>query len=430
MPIFYNQGAMQTELILAGNGPGELAGWIRPTAEAAKAAARTNGQPVRLTLALLPTQFAGGTELDTARSWNLFDRILPPGDCLRLAAGVGSLEVSPHAVLVHLGGDPWLSGRLADRLRIPACAFSETPLIATRHRRFGRILVPTDAHAAALQARGVPAAKISVTGDPRAARPALARRLALNPSVSSGSGRAQNPSAASDPAQTDVPETAASHPPEVLMLLPGSRDRLFSAAMALFGEIAAAVRAIRPGIDAAVIVSPFVSQTALVAARQDAERRWPTLPLRWITGDPWPELARATFAVSVPGTTTLELAAAGIPFAAVVHLDYIGVAAVEGPLEWIARATGLHRLIKRMVLDRYLRRAGYLALPNQRAGREIVPEWIGRWTAEEVANRLNTLLDAPDALAAMSAALAQLYERDVGAPSAIVAAAMEAAGAA
>jgi len=118
LPIFYNQGAMQTELILAGNGPGELAGWIRPTAEAAKAAARTNGQPVRLTLALLPTQFAGGTELDTARSWNLFDRILPPGDCLRLAAGVGSLEVSPHAVLVHLGGDPWLSGRLADVLTL------------------------------------------------------------------------------------------------------------------------------------------------------------------------------------------------------------------------------------------------------------------------------------------------------------------------
>lgn len=416
MPIFYNQGAMQTELILAGNGPGELAGWIRPTAEAAKAAARMNGQPVRLTLALLPTQFAGGTELDTARSWNLFDRILSPGDCLRLAAGVGSLEVSPHAVLVHLGGDLWLSARLADRLRIPACAFSETPLIATRHRRFGRILVPTDAHAAALRARGVPAAKISVTGDPRAARPALARRQAMNPRAASGS------------AQADVPAMAASPPPEVLMLLPGSRDRLFSAAMALFGEIAAALRAIRPGIDTAVIVSPFVSHTALVAAQEDAERRWPTLRLRWITGDPWPELARATFALSVPGTTTLELAAAGIPFAAVVHLDYIGVAAVEGPLEWIARATGLHRFIKRMVLHRYVRRAGYLTLPNQRAGREIVPEWIGRWTPEEIANRLNTLLDTPGALTAMSAALAQLYEPDVAAPSAIVAAAMQAAG--
>lgn len=397
MPIFYNQGAMRTELILAGNGPGELTGWIRPTAEAARAAAQTDGGAVSLTLALLPTQFAGGREFDTARSWNLFDRIVPPGECLRLAAGVGRLDLSAPAALVHLGGDLWLSGRLAARLRIPACAFSETTLIARRHHRFARIFVPTDAHAARLRGLGVPAAKITVTGDPRVVAPARVRRRVV---------------------------------PDVVTLLPGSRDRVFRVAMPLMGDIAAALRAARPAVTVNVVASPFLSSQALQAAQRDAGRRWPELPLRWITGNPWPALSESAFALALPGTMTLELAAAGIPFATLIHLDHVGVAAVEGPLEWIARATGVHRLIKQYVLNRYRRSVGYLALPNQRAGREIAPEWVGRWTAADVAHRIETLLDNPDGLAAMSADLARLYAADTGAPSAIVDAAMRTARAA
>lgn len=379
------------ELILAGNGPGELAGWIRPTAEAARA----DGHAVSLTLALLPTQFAGGRELETVRAWNLFDRILSPRECLALAAGMGKLDIKPPAVLVHLGGDLWLSGHLAGRLGIPAVAFSETPLIAARHRRFERIFVPTDAHAVQLREKGVPAFKISVTGDPRVFGPSQVHRSDLA---------------------------------DVVALLPGSRDRLFRTAMPVVGEIAAALWAIRPKVTFDVITSPFVSVQTLQAAERETDRRWPGLPLRWITGDPWPALRQAAFALSMPGTITLELGAAGIPFATLVHLDHIGIAPVEGPLEWIARATGLHRLIKGYVFNRYRQSMGYISLPNQRAGREIAPEWIGRWTVEDIANRVGALLNDPGALADMSTELARLYAADAAAPSAIVEAAIETAG--
>lgn len=395
---------MQTDLILAGNGPGELAGWIRPTAEAARTAAATDGQAVRLTLALLPTQFAGGAELETVQSWHLFDRIIPPMQSLRLAAGLGSLDVLPAAVLVHLGGDLVMSSRLASHLRIPACAFSETTLIASRHRRFSRIFVPTGAHATALRARGVPEAKIVVSGDPRAAAPAAARRDARLPTPATADDR------------------------EIIALLPGSRDRLFRTAVPITLDIAAALLAERPQATFLVIVSPFITHSTLLAVQREAAARLRTLPLRWVTGNPWPDLMRTTVALTLPGTTTMELAAAGVPFAVVVDLDQIGLAAIEGPLDWVAHITGLHRLIKQQALNRYRRTMGYLALPNQRAGREIAPEWVGRWTPADVANRLNTLLDDTEALAAMSAALSQLYDRDVAAPSAIVAAAMQAAG--
>jgi len=383
------------ELVLAGNGPGELAGWIRPTAEAARAGGRT----VRLTLAMLPTQFAGGTELDTVRSWQLFDRIIPPGECVRLAAGLGSLDTLRRAALVHLGGDLWLSSRLAARANLPAAAFSETSLIASRHRVFARIFVPTAGHAAVLRARGVPSEKLIVTGDPRAAGPAAARTLAV-----------------AAPAE------------EIIALLPGSRDRFFRTAAPLFLETAAALAAIRPEVSIVVVVSPFVTAETLAAVRQSTVARTGAVPVRWIIGDPWPFLAGARMALTLPGTSTLELAAAGVPFAVVLPTDRIALAAVEGPLEWIARATGLHRALKRLALARYRSQMKFVALPNQRAGRQIAPEWVGRWTPQDVAHQVHRLLDDPAELTAMSAALAELYEPDVAAPSRIAGAAFALAG--
>jgi hypothetical protein len=402
-----------TELVLAGNGPGELSGWIRPTAEAARAMALADGRTIRLTLALLPTQFAGGTELATVRGWNLFDRIIPPGECLRLAAGLGSLQTLPHAVLVHLGGELWLSSRLASRLGLPACAFSETVLIASRHRSFARIFVPTEGHAAELRARSVPEHKIVVTGDPRAAKPAQVRRHTLNLSAANAAASPTGRGGGSD----------------MIAVLPGSRDRFFRTATPLFLEIATALAAVRPEVSVAVIVSPFVTAETLAAVRQSTVVRRSPVPVRWITGDPWPVLAGTRMALTLPGTATLELAAAGIPFAVVLPTDHIAVAAVEGPLEWIARVTGLHWTLKRFALARYRSQMKFVALPNQRAGRQIVPEWVGRWTPQDIAHRVHRLLDDPMGMTAMAAALAGLYESDAAAPSRIAGAAVALAGA-
>lgn len=76
-------------LILSGNGPGELTGWIAPVARAAKRLASEAGTPLRITLALSPSQFAGGRELEVVRAWQLFDEIIPPAAVVRLALGAG-----------------------------------------------------------------------------------------------------------------------------------------------------------------------------------------------------------------------------------------------------------------------------------------------------------------------------------------------------
>jgi len=88
-----------TELVLVGNGPGELTGWVRPVARAA----RQIGPPdLRLTLVLSPTQFAGGREFDVVKSWELFDRLLTPAEGIRLALGISRLETGQQTSVIHL----------------------------------------------------------------------------------------------------------------------------------------------------------------------------------------------------------------------------------------------------------------------------------------------------------------------------------------
>ena len=79
------------------------------------------------------------------------------------------------------------------------------------------------------------------------------------------------------------------------------------------------------------------------------------------------------------------------------------------------------RLIKREAVRRYFARPRLVALPNLRAGRAVVPEWIGRWTPAELAKRVGELLNDAPRKAAMQAALRQVYPASGGAAAATIA---------
>jgi len=378
------------ELILAGNGPGELSGWIAPVARAA----RRTRPDLHLTLALSPSQFAGGRELQVAHSWNLFDRILPPRTCLRVAAGLEAVPVAEGAILIHLGGDLWLSGRLASRIRRPACALIETTLVVRRHQMFSRLFAVSAEVANELAAGGVPRDKIMTTGDPRV--DAIGDIVFPDPSVT--------------PRPDGIPTVS---------ILPSSRDRIFTVAVPYFLRVAAALQSHSGAVRFRMIVSPYVSPTVWMRERDEAARRWPNLLVEWVTGDPWSAVAASDLVVTIPGTNTLELAILGVPFVVVVDTELVSVAAIEGVLEWVTRAPGLRRL-RRAVLLRRLSRLRFAALPNIRAGREIVPELIGRWTPEELAKQVAALLDSSAKRDAIRAALRDTFAQPPGASQTIV----------
>lgn len=364
------------ELILTGNGPGELTGWIHPVARAARRLAAVRSVTLRVTLALSPSQFAGGREASVAARWGLFDHIIHPDEVTRLALGLGRRSPIPSGALIHLGGDLWVSARLAGRFRLPAVAIAETPLVAGRHRHFTHIFAVSQDVVERLRARAVPASKVSVSGDPRA------------DAVAAGAGPG-------DDRQVGRAETP------LLSILPGSRDRLFSKLVPYFLDAAAALSEMGTRAAIQIIVSEFLSPRVVESARVMVTRRWPDLNVRWIARDPWAAMKGSDLIVTIPGTNTLELAMLGVPFVVVVETDLLRYAPMEGAMEWLARTPVVGPRLRQLILRRAVGRRRYVALPNARAQRMVVPEWVGRWTRVDLAKRVADLLADPARLRAI-----------------------------
>jgi lipid-A-disaccharide synthase len=382
------------EVILAGNGPGELQGWIAPVARATRALG--GGAEIRLTLALTPTQFAGGRERAVAGSWQLFDHILDPTASVRISLGLQRYAARRPGVLVHLGGDLLLSGRMAAKMGIPACAFAETDLIARRHRYFRRIFAATEPLARILAARGIPEDHVVVTGDPRG--DLLAGALDRNARAS-----AEGPT---------------------VSFLPGSRDRFFAILAPFFLETARALTRRLPSVRPQFLISEFLTPALVRSFAAAVQLASEGAPCAWRVEQGWGAVGRSDFAVTIPGTNTLELGMAGVPFAAVVPTQHLARMPLEGWLEWVARLPGLGYRLRHAGLRSHLRRERFLAIPNKRAGRPIVPEWIGPLDPEDVATRVAGVLQDGRALADMADSLRALDLAHPGASSLIAAEAL------
>lgn len=382
--------AVPAELILTGNGPGELRGWVLPVAHAARARQVGQDQPTRLTAILTPSQFATGREADVIRRWGLFDRILDVPEALRVSFGLSTLSREPQAAVVHMGGDLWFSGRLAKRLGVQACAMSENTLIASRHHAFARVFAVSSEIAAALRARGVPPQKILTTGDPRA-------DTILD-------------------AESEV-EHASGY---TVSFLPGSRDRIFEVVAPYFLAVAHGLAARIPGVNVQIVTSEFLSPGIIASMQQHAAAAWPGLQVHWVTDGSPAALLRSDVVMTIPGTNTLELAYLAVPFVVVVELGLLHRAPLEGAAEWLSRVPLLGPPLRQAMLRQYLRRTPYVALPNIRAGRSLVPEWVGRWAPDDLTKRLADLLADGKQRMAIRRELQQTFGGSRGASRVIV----------
>jgi lipid-A-disaccharide synthase len=256
-----------------------------------------------------------------------------------------------------------------------------------------------------LRAQGVPQERIIVTGDPRVDAVLDGAHL---PSPSRGTN---GPIASARP--------TAEEADAIVSIFAGSRDRYFRTLLPYFMATADALAAKRPGVTFQVIAAEFLAPDVLSAMQKETRRRWPALRVVWVTRDPWDAVARGGLTLTIPGTNTAELAILGAPFAVVVPLQLLDTVPTEGLLEYVGRLPGVGRLIKREAVRRYFARPRLVALPNLRAGRAVVPEWIGRWTPAELATRVLELLNDAPRRSSMQTELRQVYPASGGAADAI-----------
>ena len=135
----------------------------------------------------------------------------------------------------------------------------------------------------------------------------------------------------------------------ILILMPGSRRSEAPRLLPVFGRTLALLQAEQPNIIPVVPVSPAVAELV-----QSATATWPVRPI--ITtdlDDKHDAYAAAAAALTKSGTSTLELALAGVPMAVTYRVNPISA-----------------------VLARRMIRVPHVAMVNLLAGREIVPELL------------------------------------------------------
>jgi lipid-A-disaccharide synthase len=373
------------ELVLVSSGPGEVSNWAVPMARAAKAWAEARGVPLVLSLILPPCQFASGQEIPYARRQGPFARILGPRSCLAVIAGIRRLPVSGRGCVLHLGGDLWYTTTLARRLGFPAFAYVETDLVRRRARRFERIFVPSQSLADALASAQVPRDRLAVVGDLRVDHLVSFRDLGA---VSRRGAR--------------------------VALLPGSRRWIVEGMLPFLLEAAEGMRSHRGEIRFSLIASPFLTSAALARMLAPHRARLEGLEVDLVQDDRLRALAGCDLAITLPGTNTVELAILGVPMLVVLPLDRPGRIRTEGMSEWFGRLPGLGTAIKAAMAWRFARRRQLVAWPNREAGRQLVPEMVGRIDPGEVARRALELLADPASLERTARELRALYATPPG----------------
>ncbi len=180
----------------------------------------------------------------------------------------------------------------------------------------------------------------------------------------------------------------------IAILMPGSRRSEVSKLLPVFGETLARLAVRFPGLVPVVPVASAVAETVIAATAA-----WPVRPIVVTElGEKHDAFAAADVALTKSGTSTLELALAGVPMAVTYRVNPITAAIVR-------------RLIK----------VKFVAIVNLLAGRKIVPELIQADSnparlAEEVAR----LLDDPVAAAAQRMAFRDIAAQltpNAGSPS-------------
>jgi len=404
-----------TEVVVTVNSPGEVATWLEPLARELLPRLADG----RLTVMIPPCTYASGAEARVVRSFLGGDprvAVLEPQEVLGwllLGRRPRGYEPVGRGAVLFLGGDMVYAAWIARRLGYRALAYTEGRVRWTG--TFERFLLPDErALERALRRLGAQAEglrpRLEVVGDLMV--DAARSRIPL-PQVRAWLGL--------EPGE------------QLLLLLPGSRAAEIHLVLPLYLEALACLagpsgpdpargKSGRP-LRAVVALSPFVDgEEALAVARWAlrqaggwremgvegssadlpgvrrvvlAERVEGGRPLRveLVQGASRELMAVADLALTLPGSSTAEMAAFGLPMVVVLPLQWPEKIPLEGLPGLVGRLPGVGPAVKRWAVRRLDRSIGFVALPNRWAGRAVVPELRGVVRPEVLARELAGWLD-------------------------------------
>lgn len=365
-----------TQIVAVVNGPGEVAAWLYPFADAL----RSRHPEVRLRAALLPCVFASGQETTVLDGMPGIDAVCAPSSTLRwITRGQAppGFESAGRGCVVHFGGELMLSILLARRLRQPIVAYEEQRV------RWSSLL---DKVCVVSERVGGVHGKRKV-------------RAVGNLMV--------------DAARLRVPHRRTPNGgPHSVALFPGSRQYFVRQILPFLLRVAAQVEQAVPGTTWVLSKSDFITQDelgSLVAGSnhrvlEGDTARWEDLESRDVlvssagvrvrVASPAAAMAVADLAITIPGTSTAELAALGIPMILALPTYRLHALPLPGLAGHLGGIPVLGPAIKEAVARAYVWTRRYWAHPNRLADERIVPELVGPISAADVAKEVTASLRA------------------------------------
>ncbi len=375
-------------VFLVANSPGELSGWVKPIVRTLKQKETT----VKISVMIPPCQYASGMEKEVARGFPDVDGVAGPTDYLKyvfLGIRRSGWREDGKGVLVFLGGDPFHAILLSRRLKVPALAYIQKP----RWKRFfKKFMVIDEKTKKEFMAGGVTAEKVIVVGDVMAdavelhmSKEEVCNYWKLDPQYS------------------------------IISIMPGSRPEEVRYLTPFFLKVAELVREEFPKAQFVLILSPFTPEEELTSLpSEELEKVFPEIPKiklekkkRWklvtnmnlevlVAKENQYEIMNASdLAITIPGTKTAEMAFLGRPMVITVPLNKPEAIPLDGLPGLIGHLPWFGSMIKSGIVKRYSKKVKFTALPNLRAGKEIVPELRGIVKAQDVSRKVIELLRDP-----------------------------------
>ena len=351
-------------LALLANGPGEVWGWSRPFI----LTAAQKGWSIDVHL--LPCPYASGCEFDAiSRLPASVSRHLSAFSAFKAFA-----KARPYDAVLQLGGDLMFGRFLAWRQKIPLACYSYG-----KKKGMERCDVVMTSREGLFSAE-----RLEIVGD-----------LVL------------------DSLDLGTPGDWSAPAGKRIVVFPGSRPLIRDKAFYMLNDIRKRIMEILPDAEIRVLLSPFASD--------DEIPKWTDAGFHVWRGTTPAGIKGADLALTQPGTNNLELMYCRQPFAVTIPFSFIRQMPLSGLIGMLDKVPFFGAAAReRYVRTRLPRYIGKTAWPNRLTDVPFVPELIGEYSPEALADEVIGILSDVKGLESQKKGLEELAVKvEPGAPQRI-----------
>ncbi|PZU97359.1 MAG: lipid-A-disaccharide synthase [Pseudanabaena sp.] len=381
---------MVKDILILSNGPGELMTWVYPFLKALETAQELQNyskqNKTRISVVLAPCQNASGREAQLAQGFPLVERVLAQEQFFDflLWGRSPNWEWAKQGVVVFLGGDQFFALAIAKRLGYKTLIYAEwearwyrwTDLFAVRNQAIAD-RIPVNFRA-----------KAQVIGD----------------------------------LMVDQAEKDSARPvdiPKRICFMPGSKGHKLRVGVPLVVAIADILHQRSPDLELVIALAPTTTPEILAEYAQivfptpDSDRATAQLvDGKLVTSkgavikihDQFPAhdlIKSSQICITTVGANTAELASLGQPMIVLLPTNFADMKiGWDGLLGLLAAAPLVGKLlgvvINALLISQIQQKGQLLAWPNIWAGKEIVPEMLGKITPTEVVDKILFYIDHGD----------------------------------